>query len=209
MAIQRGGCSDAPRWLFLLQLDGLIEQIEQHPVSRPLEDESIFDDWQVTYVSTARAPRQEGQRDRLPPPPCHPSFLPHVLDKHCHTCLSRQLTGEMLTCSGGRALPGPHRTAALPTDRAVPISTETQHHHQQGSCSPRFPPLPEAKAKLQADSAWMGNSFVVAGLCCINIRQRHDFRHADCSWDSPCWVSFTAASACGGRSRQLETQQTR
>lgn len=55
----------------VLQVDDLIEQIEQHPVSRPLEDESIFDDWQVTYVSTARAPRQEGQRDHLPRPPCH------------------------------------------------------------------------------------------------------------------------------------------
>lgn len=109
----------------MLQVDDLIEQIEQHPVSRPLEDESIFDDWQVIYVSTARAPRQEGQRDHLPRPPCHLSFLPHALGGHCRTCLSRQHSGGMVTCSGGRALPGPHRTAALPTDGVVPISTET------------------------------------------------------------------------------------
>lgn len=48
---------------FWAQLDNLIEQIEQQPVSRPLEDEALFDDWQVTYVSTAKAPRQEGQRE--------------------------------------------------------------------------------------------------------------------------------------------------
>ena len=43
----------------------MIEEIEQQPVSRPLErfQATIFDDWQVTYVSTALAPRQEGQRE--------------------------------------------------------------------------------------------------------------------------------------------------
>ena len=77
------------------QVDTLIEEIEQQPVSRPLEDKRIFGDWRVTYVSTKRAPRQEGQREHRPQPslPSH-IFLaqgPAVSRPWVKPCLSNVL----------------------------------------------------------------------------------------------------------------------
>lgn len=49
-----------------LRLDALIEDIEESrpPGSeRPLENPLIFGNYQVAYVSTRKAPRQEGQRE--------------------------------------------------------------------------------------------------------------------------------------------------
>ena len=52
------------------RLDALIDEVEQSPPpgsSRPLENPLIFGNYQVSYVSTRRAPRQEGQRTSSKP----------------------------------------------------------------------------------------------------------------------------------------------
>lgn len=43
------------------QIDALIEAVENDPITRPLENPAIFDNWQVSYVSTAQATKQKGQ----------------------------------------------------------------------------------------------------------------------------------------------------
>jgi hypothetical protein len=52
------------------QLDALIDDVERSPPpgsSRPIENPLIFGNYQVSYVSTRRAPRQEGQRTSSEP----------------------------------------------------------------------------------------------------------------------------------------------
>lgn len=52
------------------KLDALIDDVEQSPPpgsSRPIENPLIFGNYQVSYVSTRRAPRQEGQRTSSKP----------------------------------------------------------------------------------------------------------------------------------------------
>lgn len=50
-----------PQATIKTEIDDLIEVVENDPIGRPLEDPTIFDNWQVSYVSTARATKQEGQ----------------------------------------------------------------------------------------------------------------------------------------------------
>jgi hypothetical protein len=52
------------RMFHVLQIDALIEAVENDPITRPLENPAIFDNWQVSYVSTAQATKQKGQREQ-------------------------------------------------------------------------------------------------------------------------------------------------
>lgn len=58
-----------------VQIDDLIDIVEKDPIRRPLENPAIFDNWQVTYVSTAQASKQQGQRKPLY---CSEAFVHHV-----------------------------------------------------------------------------------------------------------------------------------
>lgn len=67
------------------RIDALIEDVEQsRPLGseRPLENPLIFGNYQVAYVSTRKAPRQEGQRELLKLARCITSIM-HAAHAGC------------------------------------------------------------------------------------------------------------------------------